>query len=76
MKKPSAASAFLRAAVAYYAALGVTVKEVMTDNGAVVIAAKTLLRPAAILGLAPSVHQALYPAHQRQSGTLHPERVA
>jgi transposase InsO family protein len=27
------ASAFLRAAVAYYAALGVTVKEVMTDNG-------------------------------------------
>lgn len=27
------ASAFLRAAVAYYAGLGVTVKEVMTDNG-------------------------------------------
>jgi transposase InsO family protein len=27
------ANAFLRAAVAYYAALGVTVKEVMTDNG-------------------------------------------
>jgi transposase InsO family protein len=27
------ASAFLRAAVAYYAALGVTVKEIMTDNG-------------------------------------------
>jgi transposase InsO family protein len=27
------ASAFLRAAVAYYAALGVTVKQIMTDNG-------------------------------------------
>ena len=27
------ASAFLRAAVAYYAGLGVTVKEIMTDNG-------------------------------------------
>ena len=32
-EEAQSASAFLRAAVAYYAGLGVTVKEIMTDNG-------------------------------------------
>ena len=44
------ASAFLRAAVAYYAALGVTIREVLTDNG-VCYRAKNFAATCSALGL-------------------------
>ena len=44
------ACAFLRAAVAYYAALGVTIREVLTDNG-VCYRAKNFAATCSTLGL-------------------------
>ena len=74
-EKKESAVAFLRAAVAYYASLGVTVARVMTDNGSCYRShglrqGLRRARPEAHL------HQALHAQDQRQGRALHPDRAA
>ncbi|AAX73924.1 hypothetical transposase, partial [Brucella abortus bv. 1 str. 9-941] len=64
------AIAVLKAAVAYYASLGVTVTRVMTDNGACYIRQ-------GLQGARSQAHsnQALYAKNQRQGRALHSDRI-
>ena len=73
-EKKESAVAFLKAAVAYYNSLGITVARVMTDNGS----ATVLRLPRRLQGPRPQTHphQALHAQNQRQSRALHPDRAA
>ena len=73
-REGESAVAFLKAAVAYYDSLGVTVARVMTDNGSCYQA----LRLSRCLQRArPQAHphQALHAEDQRQGRALHPDRA-
>ena len=70
-EKATTAVGFLRRAIAFYAAHGITVERVMTDNGACL----PLHHPRLRLPRArppPPAHPALPAAHQRQGRALHP----
>ena len=73
-EKKESAVAFLKAAIAYYASLGVTVSRVMTDNGGCY---KSRAFRAACNAPRPQTHpnQALHAQDQRQGRTLHPDRA-
>ena len=74
-EKKESAVAFLKAAVAYYASLGVTVARVMTDNGSC-YRAKRLPRRLPRSRPQAHPHQALHAQDQRQGRALHPDRAA
>ncbi len=74
-QRKESAVAFLEAAVAYYAKLGIRIERVMTDNGScyrstTFRAACKLPRPS------PNLHQALHPEDQWKSRALHPDRTS
>jgi transposase InsO family protein len=74
-EKKRSAIAFLKAAIAYYASLGIKVERVMTDNGSCYksFAFRSGLqtsRPA------PHQHQTLYAEDQWQGRALHPDQPA
>ena len=73
MRMPAAAVAFLRAAVAYYAGLGVPYQRGLHGQRQA-YRGRTSPAPAAS-GTDSSVHQALYSAHQWQGGALHPKQL-
>ena len=69
--RTSCAVGFLRRATGWFAAQGVTVRAVMSDNGSAYVAhgyGKALSE----LGHQPPANQALSPQNQRQAGTFHP----
>jgi transposase len=68
------ATAFLRAAVAYYAALGVIIREVLTDNGACYRSRVRRGLPGS--GTGASLHAAVHASHQRKGRAVHPDCVA
>ena len=74
-EKAASAVAFLKAAVAYYASLGVTVTRVMTDNGSCY---RSFAFRKACARARPQAHphQALHAQDQRQGRALHPDRAA
>src|SRR5688572_26919679 len=74
-EKKESAIAFLKAAVAYYASLGVAVARVMTDNGSC-DKAFDFRDACRDLGLTPHPHQTLHAQYQRQGRALHPNRAA
>jgi transposase InsO family protein len=74
-ERKGSAVAFLEAAVAYYAKLGITVERVMTDNGSC-YRSRAFSRACKRLGLKTHPHQALYAEDQRQGRALHPDRAA
>ena len=74
-QRKESAVAFLEAAVAYYAKLGIRIERVMTDNGSCyqvkdVPSRLQTPRPS------PNLHQTLHPEDQRKSRTLHSNRTA
>ena len=71
-EKATTAVGFLRRALAFYAAHGITVERVMTDNGAAYrsTAARPRLPRA---GHPPPAHPPLPATHQRQGRALHPD---
>ena len=73
-EKAESAVPFLKAAVAYYKSLGVTVTRVMTDNGSCY---KAFDFPRRLPGPGHQAHphQALYAQNQRQGRALHPDRA-
>ena len=73
-EKKESATAFLKAAVAYYRSLGVTVARVMTDNGSCYRSRLPRRLPRSRPQAHP--HQALHAEDQRQGRTLHPDRPA
>jgi transposase-like protein len=74
-EKKQSAIAFLHAALAYYASLGVTVARLMTDNGGCY---KAFDFPGCLPRSRPQAypHQTLHAKNQRQGRTLHPDRAA
>src|SRR5579863_109504 len=74
-EKQASAVAFLKAAVAYYASLGVTVERVMTDNGACYISRAFR---SALQAPPPQAdpYQALHAQDKRQGRTLHSDQPA
>ena len=64
---------FLRAAVAYFRDLGVHVTGVMTDNGGG-YRSRGFQQCCARLGLRHLYTRTLYATHEREGGTLHPNR--
>jgi transposase-like protein len=74
-EKKRSAIAFLKAALAYYASLGITVERVMTDNGSCF---KSFRVPKDLqaCGRAPHPHQAIHAEDQRQSRTVHSNQPA
>jgi transposase len=74
-ERQGCAVAFLRAAIAYYASLGVKVERVMTDNGSCY---KSFAFRKACKRLRPQAHphQTIYPEDQRQGRTLHSDQLA
>lgn len=66
-------SGFLKAAVAYYESLGITVERVMTDNGSC-YRSKAFARACRKLGLGHS-HKTLHAEGQRQGRALHTDRA-
>ena len=75
MKKTLSAAAFLRAAIAYYAGLGVTVREILTDNGSCYRSGH-FAQTCRELGVRHRFTQTLHATHQWQGRALHPERAA
>ena len=74
-EKRASALAFLHAAAAYYARLGIRFKAVLTDNGP----GLPLTRPGrGMQGAGPqaTLHPALHTPHPRQGRTLSPDRSA
>ena len=74
-QRKESAVAFLEAAVAYYAKLGVRVERVMTDNGSC-YRSKSLPSSLQTPRPPPNLHQALHAQDQRQGRALHPDRAA
>ncbi len=74
-ERKASAVAFLKAAVAYYASLGVTVERVMTDNGSC-YSSHAFRRRLQRARPQAHPHQALHPQDQRQGRALHPDRAA
>ena len=74
-EKAKSATAFLKAAVAYYNSLGVTVAGVMTDNGSCYrsLCLRSRLQKAQAQA---HPHQALHTQDQRQGRALRPDRAA
>jgi hypothetical protein len=72
-EKAVTAVGFLRRAVAHFAAFGIRVERLMTDNGPAYLSILHALACKA-LGIT-SPHPALPAAHQRESGTLHPHHA-
>jgi hypothetical protein len=74
-EKKGCAVALLKAAVAYYVSLGITVERVMTDNGACYksIAFREACKR---LRLKHVRTRALYAEDQRESRTVHPDKLA
>ena len=74
-REEGSAVAFLKAAVAYYASLGVNVERVMTDNGSCY---KSFAFRQSLQATRPQAHphQALHAQDQRQGRALHPDRAA
>ena len=72
-ERKASAVAFLKAAVTYYASLGVTIERVMTDNGSC-YRSKAFARRARSLSQA-SPHQALHTQDQWQGRALYPNIV-
>ena len=70
-ERKESAVAFLEAAIAYYASLGVTMQRVMTDNGSCYRSKAFASLPAP--RSASHLHQALYAQDQRQGRALHPD---
>ena len=73
-ERKESATAFLKAAIAYYQSLGITVVRVMTDNGSC-YKAFDFRHACRDLGLKAHPNQALHPEDQRQGRALHPERA-
>ncbi len=73
-ERKESAVAFLKAALAYYASLGITVSPVMTDNGSCY---KSKAFSQSLPRSRPEAHphQALYPQNQQQGRALHPDRA-
>ena len=73
-ERKASAVAFLKAAVTYYAKLGVSIERVMTDNGFLLQISR--LRPS-LQAARSQAHpnQALYPENQWQGRALHPNRA-
>src|SRR5438128_7252447 len=74
-QKAASAAAFLRAAVASYARFGICIRRVLTEQRTVLPLGPLSPR----LSRArrhPALHPPLHPAHQRQGGTLYPDRAA
>jgi hypothetical protein len=74
-EKKERAVAFLLAAVAYYASLGVAVRRVMTDNGSC-YRSKAFAKDLRQARAEAHLHQALYAQDQRQSRALRPDHLA
>ena len=74
-EKRRSAIAFLKAALAYYASLGIKVERVMTDNGSC-YRSFAFRRACKRLGLQPHPHQALHAQDQWQGRALHPDQPA
>ena len=74
-ERKGCAITFLKAAVAYYANLGITVERVMTDNGSC-YKAFAFRRACKRLGLRHIRTRPYTPQDKRQSRTLHPDRPA
>jgi transposase InsO family protein len=70
-ERKASAVAFLKAAVAYYASLGVTIERVMTDNGSC-YKSFAFRRACKKLGLKHIRTRALYAQNQRQRRALYP----
>lgn len=68
-EKKTSAAAFLRAAVAHYAALGVRIQRVLTDNGSA-YRLQAFARACQAMGIK---HSTLSPANQWQGRALHPD---
>jgi transposase InsO family protein len=73
-EKKESAIAFLAAAVAYYASLGIVVERVMTDNGSC-YRSKAFARACRKLGLKHIRTRPYTPKDQRQGRALHPDRA-
>ena len=69
------AIAFLERALGWYAAQGITVEEVMTDNGPAYRSHAWRAR-CAMLGTAAPAHSSLHAAHEREGRALHPDAAA
>ena len=69
---PAARSPSCTARVAWFAARGITIRSVMTDNGSCYRRPRPSRR-AARAGPPPPAHPSLPPAHQRQGRALHPD---
>ena len=74
-QRKESAVAFLEAAVAYDAKLGVRIERVMTDMGSC-YRSKTFQATCTRLGLRQIFHQTLHTEDQRQGRALHPNRVS
>ena len=74
-QRKESAVAFLEAAVAYYASLGIKVERVMTDNGSC-YRSKTFRASLQTSRSAPDLHQALHAENQWESRALHPDKLA
>ena len=74
-QRKESAVAFLEAAVAYYAKLGVRIERVMTDNGSC-YRSKTFRAACKRLGLRQIFTKPYTPKNQRQGRALHPNRTS
>ena len=74
-ERKGCAISFLKAAIAYYASLGITVERVMTDNGSC-YKAFAFRRACKRLGLRHIRTRPYTPQDKRQGRTLHPDRPA
>src|SRR5580693_7214282 len=73
-ERKESAVAFLEAAVAYYASLGVTVERVMTDNGSCYLS-RAFGQACNKLGL-KHIKTKAYAQNQRQGRALHPNELS
>ena len=73
-EKKGCAVAFLKAAVAYYVSLGITVERVMTDNGAC-YKSIAFRKPASVFASSTSAPGPIRP-RPRQGRALHPNQLA
>ena len=74
-QRKESAVVFLKAAIAYYAKLGVRVERVMTDNGSC-YRSKTFRDSLQTSRSSPNLHQALHAQDRWQGRALHPNRAS